>query len=74
MWTTKYVDQKYQDAGATTNSGGLGTVDEPCGHLGDAPGMGSVRNRAAAAHTGAVCGVAQRYGHCLVSAPRLLGT
>ena len=71
MWTTKYVDQKYQDAGATTNSGGLGTVDEPCG---DAPGMGSVRNRAAAAHTGAVCGVAQRYGHCLVSAPHLLGT
>ena len=34
------------------------TVDGPCGHLGDAPGMGSVRNRAAAAHIGAVCGVA----------------
>ena len=34
------------------------TVDGPCGHLGDAPGMGSARNRAATAHTGAVCGVA----------------
>ena len=33
-------------------------MDLPCGHLGDAPGMGSVRNRAAASHTGAVCGVA----------------
>ena len=49
---------KYRDAGATTNSGGLETVTGPCGHLGDAPGMGSVRNRAAAPHTGAVCGVA----------------
>ena len=59
----------YQDAGAMNHSGGLETVDGPCGHLGDAPGIGSVRNRAAAAHTGAVCGVAQRYGQCLVSAP-----
>ena len=52
------MDQKYQDVGATTNSGGLVTVDGPCGRLGDAPGMGGVRNRAAAPHTGAVCGVA----------------
>ena len=62
---------KYRDAGATTNSGGLETVDGPCGHLGDAPGMGSVRNRAAAPHTGAVCGVAQRYGQRLVLAPQV---
>ena len=35
------MDQKYQDAGAMTKSSGFETVDGPCGHLGDALGMGS---------------------------------
>ena len=67
MWTNNLKNTV--ESGAKTKSGGLETVDGPCcGHLGDAPGMGGVRNRAAAAHTGAVCGVAQRYGQFLISA------
>ena len=57
MWTNNLKNTV--ESGAKTKSDGLETVDGPCcGHLGDAPGMGSVRNRAAAPHTGAVCGVA----------------
>ena len=50
-------------------SGGLETVDGPCcGLLGDVPGMVGVQNCVAAAHTGTVCGVAQRYEQFLISA------
>ena len=67
MWTNNLKNTV--ESGAKTKSDGLETVDGPCcGHLGDAPGMGGVRNRDAAAHTGAVCGVAQRYEQFLISA------
>ena len=50
-------------------SGGLETVDGPCcGLLGDVPGMVGVQNCVAAAHTGTVCGVAQRYEQFLILA------
>ena len=67
MWTNNLKNTV--DSGAKTKSGSLETVDGPCcGLPGDAPGMGGVRNRAVAAHTGAVCGVAQRYGQFLILA------
>ena len=67
MWTNNLKNTVI--SGAKTKSGSLETVDGPCcGLLGDAPGMGGVRNRAVAAHTGAVCGVAQRYGQFLILA------
>ena len=50
-----------------SKSDSLETVDGPCGFLGDAPGMAGVRNRVDTAHTGAVCGVAQRYEQFLIS-------
>ena len=51
-----------------SKSDSLETVDGLSGLLGDAPGMVGVRNRVAAAHTGTVCGVAQRYEQFLISA------
>ena len=67
MWTNNLKNTVI--SGAKTKSGSLETVDGPCcGLLGDAPGMGGVRNRVVAAHTGAVCGVAQRYEQFLILA------